>query len=156
MCVCVSSIRVLSLPATFDKIGMGFNVCVLVHVRVLSQQATYNNTSSLTYLDLVCICVCVYVWTGVCLFVSSAVSHSRVSACLGKHMENEDINLSVTEIFVPLKKKASKFCFPTDLFFWEYYIVLTTLFQLSSQYDWFVAAFLYFIIFFVLASHCCY
>lgn len=37
------------------------------------------------------VCVCVKV-EGVCLFVSFAVSLSRVPACLGKNTENEDIN----------------------------------------------------------------
>lgn len=47
-------------------------------------------------------CMLLCVWRrGECLFVSLAVSHSRVSACLGKHTENEDIILSVTEMFVP-------------------------------------------------------
>lgn len=47
-------------------------------------------------------CMLLCVWRqGECLFVSLAVSHSRVSACLGKHTENEDIILSVAEMFVP-------------------------------------------------------
>lgn len=66
-----------------------------------------------------CVCVCVGEG-GVmgCLFFFFAASHSGVSACQGKCTENEDISLSVKEMFVlqNITTKSFRFLFSSFYF----------------------------------------
>lgn len=64
---------------------------------------------------------CVCVWGGGvmgCLFFFFAASHSGVSACQGKCTENEDISLSVKEMFVlqNITTKSFRFLFSSFYF----------------------------------------
>lgn len=95
-------------------------------------------------------CVCVGSgWAvsrgGGCLFVSFAGSHSGLPACR-KHPENEDINLSVTEMFVSSERWA-KIHHKFLSFIKEYFSLLTIFIPITFTFD-FLQQYSFFLFFF--------